>query len=178
VDAENRSLRTSVASLQQEFDDLQDSHSVLSRSTSQTIASQKTQITTLTYQNSLLQEERDQFKQLADERNVAIQVLQSQYDELGANQEALSRQAADSESMAVVQEELHRQAAYLRKLESTNTKLNAELGILRERNTSLEVLREEKRGLEQRVAVMDEMRGKIIKLEAEVEAGRQERETW
>jgi hypothetical protein len=46
------------------------------------------------------------------------------------------------------------------------------------RNTSLEVLREEKRGLEQRVAVMDEMRGEIIKLDAEVEAGRQERETW
>lgn len=167
-----------MASLQQELDDLQDAHSVLSRSTSQTIASQKTQITTLGHQNSLLREECDQFKQLADERNVTIQVLQAQYDELSANQEAFSRQISEKENMTVVGEELHRQAAYLRKLESTNAMLNTELSILRERNTSLEVLREEKRGLEQKLTLLDEMRGKVIKLEAELVAGRQERETW
>jgi len=80
--------------------------------------------------------------------------------------------------MAVVREELHRQAGYLRNLESTNAKLNSELNILRERHASVEVLREEKRGLERKVIMLEEMRNKVIRLEAEVEAGRQERETW
>jgi len=80
--------------------------------------------------------------------------------------------------MAVVREELHRQAGYLHNLESTNAKLNSELNILRERHASVEVLREEKRGLERKVIMLEEMRNKVIRLEAEVEAGRQERETW
>jgi len=80
--------------------------------------------------------------------------------------------------MAVVREELHRQAGYLRNLESTNAKLNSELNILRERHASVDVLREEKRGLERKVIMLEEMRNKVIRLEAEVEAGRQERETW
>lgn len=133
-------------------------------------------MTTLTQQNSFLQEECDQFKRLADEQNSTIHELQAQYDELSANQEAFSRKVSDDESMAVVREELQRQAAYLRNLEATNMKLNAELGILRERHTSVEVLREEKRGLEQRVTMLEQLRAKVITLEAEVEAGRQELE--
>ena len=80
--------------------------------------------------------------------------------------------------MSVVREELHRQANYLRTLESTNAKLTSELTVLRERQTSVEVLREQKRGLEKRVQVLEELRTKVVKLEAEVEAGRREREDW
>ena len=79
--------------------------------------------------------------------------------------------------MSVVREELHRQANYLRTLESTNAKLTSELTILRERQTSVEVLREQKRGLEKKVQVLEELRTKVVK-EAEVEAGRREREDW
>ena len=43
---------------------------------------------------------------------------------------------------------------------------------------SVEVLREQKRGLEKRVQVLEELRTKVVKLEAEVEAGRREREDW
>jgi len=178
VDAENRSLRSSNSSLQQELADLLDTHSVLSRNTGQTIASQKTHITTLSHQNSLLQEECDQFKQLANERNVAIQDLQARYDELIGNQEHVSRGLAEDESMSIVREELHRQAAYLRSLESVNTKQKAELGILRERHRSVEVLREENHGLKQKLAMLDELRTKVTSLEAELEVGRQEREKW
>jgi mitotic spindle assembly checkpoint protein MAD1 len=178
VDAENRSLRTSNASLQQELADLHDSHSVLARSTSQTITSQKTQITALSHQNLLLQEERDQFKHLADERNLTIQELQTRYDELVANQEQVLQREAEDESMSVVREELHRQAAYLRSLESINTKLTAELSILRERHRSVEVLREENHGLMQKIAMLDELQTKVIRLEAELQAARQEREEW
>lgn len=88
------------------------------------------------------------------------------------------RRVSEEENMNVVREELHRQANYLRTLESTNAKLTSELTVLRERHTSVEVLREEKRGLEKRVQVLDELRTKVVRLEAEVEAGRREREEW
>ena len=88
------------------------------------------------------------------------------------------RRVSEEENMSVVREELHRQANYLRTLESTNAKLTSELTILRERQTSVEVLREQKRGLEKKVQVLEELRTKVVKLEAEVEAGRREREDW
>ena len=75
--------------------------------------------------------------------------------------------------MSVVREELHRQANY-RTLESTNSKLISELTVLRERQTSVG----RKRGLEKRVQVLEELRTKVIRLEAEVKAGRREREDW
>ena len=39
-------------------------------------------------------------------------------------------------------------------------------------------MREQKRGLENRVQVFEELRTKVVRLEAEVEAGRREREDW
>ncbi|KAJ6588512.1 MAD-domain-containing protein [Mycena capillaripes] len=176
-DSELRTLRSSLTALREEFADLQDAHSSLSRSTSQTIASQKSQITTLTRQTSLLEEEVSQFKLLAEERSQTIDEIQVQFQELSNMPE---NKAAEQENndMVVVREELHRQAAYLRTLESTNAKLTSELAVLRDRHTSIEVLREEKRGLERKLQPLEGLREKVVKLEAQVEAGRLERETW
>jgi hypothetical protein len=80
--------------------------------------------------------------------------------------------------MSIVRDELHRQAEYLRTLESKNAKLTGEVNVLRVKETSVEVLREEKRGLERKVRVMEELRERVVRLEAEVEAGRREREAW
>jgi mitotic spindle assembly checkpoint protein MAD1 len=157
---------------------LKDEHESLSRSANQTIASQKAQITSLSHQNSLLQDELEQYKQIAQKRDTAFEELQSRYDELSLGKEANERRATEEESMNIVREELHRQANYLRTLETTNAKLTSELNHLRERQTSVEVLREEKRGLEQRVKMLEELRTKVVQLEAEVTAGRKEREEW
>ncbi|KAK7042320.1 spindle assembly checkpoint component Mad1 [Favolaschia claudopus] len=176
-DTELRNLRNSLTALREEFADLQDAHSSLQRSTSQTIASQKSQITTLTRQAALLEDEVTQFKLLADERSQTIDEIQVQFQELSqsADTNALGNENND---MVVVREELHRQAAYLRTLESTNNKLTSELTVLRARQTSVDVLREEKRGLELKLQSLEGMREKVVKLEAQVEAGRLERENW
>lgn len=178
MDSELRSLRGSLSSLREELVDLQDTHSSLTRSTTQTIASQKAHISTLTRKSAILEDELTQFKQIADERSRTIEEIQRQIDELSASQDNSIRQGAEDESMEIIREELHRQAIYHRTLESTNAKLTAELTMLRERNTSVEVLKEEKRSLEQKLKAMEELRGRVVKLEAQLEAGRQEREVW
>ncbi|KIM37376.1 hypothetical protein M413DRAFT_273560 [Hebeloma cylindrosporum] len=125
-DTDNRSLRNSLSTLREEHADLQDAHQALSRSSNQTIASQKAQITTLTHQSSLFEEELHQFKEVAKQREQAFNNLQAQYDELISRKEDTARRVSDEESMSVVREELHRQATYLRTLEATNSKLTTE----------------------------------------------------
>jgi mitotic spindle assembly checkpoint protein MAD1 len=104
------------------------------------IASQKSQLTTLTHQTTLLTSELAEFKSIADERNHTIQTLQDQLDELNSTQDSLrdARQGAEEENWSVVREELHRQADYLRTLEGTNAKISMELNNLRERHASVE----------------------------------------
>ncbi|KAJ7507308.1 MAD-domain-containing protein [Mycena galericulata] len=176
-DNELRTLRSSLSVLREQFAELQDAHSGLSRSTSQTIASQKSQITTLTRQAALLEEEVSQFKLLAEERSQTIDDIQVQFQELSTSSDNKVVEQENND-MAVVREELHRQAGYLRTLETTNAKLTSELAILRDRHTSIEVLREEKRGLERKLKPLEDLREQMVKLEAQVEAGRQERESW
>ncbi|KAH6879726.1 hypothetical protein BKA70DRAFT_1391416 [Coprinopsis sp. MPI-PUGE-AT-0042] len=170
ADTDIRTLRTSLTALREEFADLQDTHSALSRSTSQTIASQKSQLTTLNHRVELLEHELSQSRHIADERSRILGNLQAQYDELVSQQDGLMHYEAEQEGMGVVREELHRQAEYLRTLEAKNVKLTSELSYLRERNQSIEVLREEKRGLETKLVGLDELKEKVIRLEAEVEA--------
>lgn len=176
-DSELRTLRTSLTALREEHADLQDDYSNLSRSTSQTITSLKSQLTTLTHKTSLLTSELAELKSVADDRSATIQTLQDQLDELSSAQDN-ARHGVEEENWGVVREELHRQANYLRTLEGTNAKMTMELNGLRERHVSVEVLKEEKRGLERKVKVLEELREKVVKLEAEVEAGRREREEW
>lgn len=156
---------------------MQDAHSILSRSTSQIAASQKSQLTTLIHQTALLKSELSECQSIADGRGLTIQTLQDQLDELTTTHDTV-RKGAEEENWNVVREELHRQANYLRSLESTNAKMNMELNALRERHASVEVLKEEKRGLERKVKVMEELREKVVKLEAELDACRREREEW
>ena len=66
-----------------------------SRSTNQTITSQKTQITTLTHQNSLLQDELAQLGVTTEERRATVEELQSQFDELSASQETLVQRVSE-----------------------------------------------------------------------------------
>jgi hypothetical protein len=78
----------------------------------------------------------------------------------------------------VLRAELTRQAEHSRQLEAAHSRAMAELNTLRERHTAMEVLREEKRALERRAAAADELRETVVRLEAEVEAARAEREAW
>ena len=131
-----------------------------------------------------LTSELEQVRRTADERGDAHAKLQAQLDELRAstNQGPSSllpnANAGADDSWKVVREELGRQAEYLRSLESKNAKMSAELSGLRERHASIEVLREKNRELERKARVAEELRTKVVSLEAELEAARKEREEW
>ena len=164
--------------LQDEHAELQDAHAALARSTAHTIASQKSEVSTLARQAQMLMEELAEFKNIAESRSRNIEELQNELNEISAVQNAAATRQADDENWTVIREELHRQASHLRTVESANAKMTAELAILRQRNANVEILREQKRELERRAVAADELQEKVIKLEAELEAARKEREDW
>ncbi|CAL1701807.1 unnamed protein product [Somion occarium] len=178
-----RALRNSFQALRGEHDDLQDEYSNLKRQSSQTIATQKADTTTLSRQVALLQDELASVQAIAEQRSNALEELQLQFDELSEAQANTSRLSSgggteEDENWSIVREELHRQANHLRTVETANAKMNSELIMLRHRNTSLEVLKEQKRELEKKVSGVEQLKEKVVRLEAELDAARQEREDW
>ena len=171
-------MRNTHRALAEQHAELVEAHSALARSTTQTITSQKAEIATLTQQLALLQVELQETKERADERDRAVAELQTQVDDLSEMQDTSRASLVDDESWSVVREELHRQTDYLRTVEAANVKLTSEIAILKQKNDNVEVLKEQKRDLERKLHGASELRESVAKLEAELEAARQEREEW
>lgn len=178
ADIELGTLRSTVASLRENVAELEDERSSLSRSHSQLSASHKAQSSVLARQNDVLEQEVTELRALAKERGVLIQDLQQQLDVAHAATDSSMRSTRENENWSVVRDELQRQAEYLRSLESMNAKLTTELTRYKDRHANAEVLREEKRALESKVVVMEGLREKVARLEAQVEAAKREREDW
>ena len=66
----------------------------------------------------------------------------------------------------------------MRQLESMNAKMTAEPNILREEQTSVEVLKEQKRDLERKARDAEELRERVVRLEAELVTAKQELEVY
>ena len=173
-----RALRNSYIALREQHADLEDAHSLLTRNTAHTIATQRSEVATLQEQVDVLQKELAEFKQIADQRSRALEELQEQFEDLSVAQANTSHREVDDESWTVVREELHRQAEHARSIEAANAKMSSELTILRQRHANIEVLKEQKRELERKAQGMNELREKVVKLEAEVAAAKNEREEW
>jgi len=78
--------------------------------------------------------------------------------------------------MNAVRDELHRQAGYLHML--GRRKSSCQGDSLREIRASVDVSKEEKQGSETNVRVLEELKKKVVSLDAEVDAGRRGRDAW
>ncbi|KAI6165120.1 spindle assembly checkpoint component Mad1 [Pisolithus thermaeus] len=178
AEADLRDLRESLATLQDKYIETEEEYSSLKRSYAQLSASQSSQTTSLTRRNNELEQELAEYKALVEDKEATVQTLQQKLDDLEGANAPLSNRHDDDQGWVVVRDELHRQAAHMRALEATNTKLNAELGRYKERHANIEILREEKHILERKVAITEELRERVVLLEAQVEAARRERQEW
>jgi mitotic spindle assembly checkpoint protein MAD1 len=178
ADQEIRSLRSALNALQEDHADLKDKFDSLSHTTSQKLAAQAADLTGREHQVESLTAELREAHEAATTHSAEVLRLQSALDSQVATQADVSRHEAEEASWSVLRAELTRQAEHTRQLETTHARAKAELSTLRERHTAIEVLREENRALERRAASADELRETVVRLEAEVEAARAEREAW
>lgn len=179
--AEIQRLRASLLRLEEDKSNLDEVHSQLSRSTTQTIIGQKSQLAELTRQAKFFEDESVAWKRNAEETNQRLRELEEENDALKSRKASETPPTTDPSTdndWKVVRDELTRQASYLRNLESSNARMSGELVQLRQKNESIEVLKEQKRDLERKLENTDSLRQSVVRLEAEVEAARKEREEW
>lgn len=173
-----RDLRESLAILRSKYIETEEEYSTLKRSYAQLSASQSSQATSLTRRNDELESELAEYKAIVEDKEATVQALQQRLDDLEGPNAPTSNRYDEDQSWVVIRDELHRQTAHMRSLETTNAKLNAELGRYKDKHANIEILREEKHALERKVAVTEELRGRVVSLEAQVEAARRERQEW
>ncbi|KAI0294902.1 mitotic checkpoint protein-domain-containing protein [Multifurca ochricompacta] len=178
ADHDIRSLRSSLSILQEDHVDLQDKYDSLSHSTSQKIATQAAELTSLSHQVESLSVNLREAYAASETHSAEVLRLQSALDAQAASQADLSRHEAEEATWSVLRAELTRQAEHTRHLEAVHARATTELSALRERHAIIEVLREENRALERRAAAADQLRETVVRLEAEVQAARAEREAW
>ncbi|KAK3641924.1 coiled-coil domain-containing protein mad1 [Elasticomyces elasticus] len=86
--------------------------------------------------------------------------------------------AGDSETLAVVKKELSEQMAYIKKLELSTREQNAELRNYRKTQKSIEIVEEEKRALEARVRMMEDLRRELAEQSLQRRILEDERRGW
>jgi mitotic spindle assembly checkpoint protein MAD1 len=167
-----------LSALQEDHADLQDKYDSHSHTTTQKLAAQSAQLTARERQVESLSTELHLAQEAAATHSSEVLRLRSALDAQTTTQTDFARHEAEEASWSVLRAELTRQAEHSRQLEVAHSRAMAELNTLRERHTAMEVLREENRALERRAAAADELRETVMRLEAEVEAARAEREAW
>ncbi|TKA61994.1 hypothetical protein B0A49_09526 [Cryomyces minteri] len=90
----------------------------------------------------------------------------------------LKAQTGDADTLAVIKRELSEQVAHIKKLESTNREQLAELKQYRKLHKSIEVVEEEKRVLETRLRMMDDLRRDLGEAQIQRQRLEDERKSW
>lgn len=167
-------LRTSLESLQRQFDSLSESHDVLQNAATRAnrvCEETQRQLIAVQGESEHNHAEAAKFRRLVQEKEEEIEGLKQ-----ASKPEAPSTHGQESAEWDGLRSQLLQQTDQIRRLEDVNAKMKGELLVLRERHANVEVLKEEKRILERRVRDAEAVREQLGLMEAEVDALRQERE--
>jgi mitotic spindle assembly checkpoint protein MAD1 len=90
----------------------------------------------------------------------------------------LKARSGDEETLALVRKELSQQVEYIRKLEGTSREQGNELKGLRKMAKSVEVVEEEKRTLEAKVGMMEDLRRELSEAQLQRRILEDEKKSW
>lgn len=90
----------------------------------------------------------------------------------------LKAQTGDVETLAIIKKELTEQVVYIKKLEGINREQSADLKQFRQTQKGLEVVEEEKRTLEARVRMMDDLRKELAEAHLQRRILEDEKQGW
>lgn len=90
----------------------------------------------------------------------------------------LKAQTGDTDTLAVIKRELSEQVAHIKSLEATNREQSAELKQLRKTHKSVEIVEEEKRVLESKVRMMNDLRRELAEAELQKQILEDEKHSW
>jgi DNA repair exonuclease SbcCD ATPase subunit len=103
---------------------------------------------------------------------------ETEVGELEADVLRLKAITGDAETLVVIKRELSEQVAHIKKLETLTREQNAELRQYRKQHKAIELVEEEKRGLEAKVRMMDDLRRSLSEAQVRKQALEDERDSW
>lgn len=168
---ENRSLREEVDEGQSELSaldrqykhqlqELESKHSTLEKSFSDIQAD-------LGLKSSALKNAQDQLtKKESEAGHLESEVLK------------LKAQAGDADTLAVIKKELSDQVSHIRRLETTNREQSTELKNFRRMYKAIEVVEEEKRALEAKISITEDVRRELREAQLQRQILEDEKKAW
>ena len=90
----------------------------------------------------------------------------------------LKAQTGDAETIAVIKKDLSDQVAHIRRLETLNREQNAELKRFRTDHRAVEVVEEQKKELENKITLMEDLRSELREAQLQRQILEDERSSW
>ena len=135
--------------------------------------------------HTVLQSSVDEIKAERDAKVTALQNTQKQLEQrdgeiaqLQSEALRLRAQAGDSDTLSIIKRELSEQVAHIKKLEGANREQMAELKQYRKQRKNVEVVEEEKRALEQKLRLMEDLRRELCEAQLRQQVLEDERRSW
>lgn len=173
-----RGLQDDTRSLREELEDAQAELSTQDRQS-------KHASTELEQRHAALQTSVEGIQQDLDSKVSALQTTQqklarkeTEADELENEVLRLKAQTGDADTLAIIKKELSEQVAYIKKLEATNRDQSVELKQYKKVQRNIEVVEEQKRGLEGKVRMMDDLRKELAEAQLQKRILEDEKTGW
>ncbi|KAL9599217.1 MAG: hypothetical protein Q9219_003998 [cf. Caloplaca sp. 3 TL-2023] len=173
-----RNLQKQNQSLQEDVDESQNALSSLDRQ-------YKHQLQDIESKHSTLQKTLGDLRADLDMKSGALQNTQdrlskkeSEVGHLESENLRLKAQVGDSDTLGVIKRELSDQVAHIRRLETTNREQSTELKHLRRNKKAVEVVEEEKRVLENKLGLVEDLRKELHEAQLRRQVLEDERQSW
>ncbi|KAL8734300.1 MAG: hypothetical protein Q9166_001498 [cf. Caloplaca sp. 2 TL-2023] len=173
-----RSLQEQNQSLREDVDEGQSALSSLDRQ-------YKHQLQDVESKHATLQKTISDLRGDLNMKTNALQAIQdrlskkeSEAGHLESENLRLKAQAGETDTIAVIKRELSDQVMHIRRLEASNREQNSELKHFRRIHKAVEIVEEEKRVLENRVSLMEDLRKELHEAQLRRQILEDERQSW
>lgn len=140
---------------------------------------------TIQTEHQTLKDSVDEIRADLDSQTKALQTTQrklsqkeTEVGELESEVLRLKAITGDAETLTVIKRELSEQVAHIKKLETLTREQNAELRQYRKQHKAVEVIEEEKRDLQSKVRMMDDLRRELNEAQLRKQTLEDERASW
>lgn len=173
-----RILQNQNRSLQEEADEARTELSSLDRQHAH-------QLREIESKHVTLQKSLDDLRTDLGSKSTALQTVQDRLSQretevgrLESDVLRLKAQTGDAETLGVIKKELSEQVAHIKKLESTNREQTSELRHFRRMHKAVEIVEEEKRALETKVRMVDDLQKEVRESQLQRQILEDERKSW
>lgn len=173
-----RILQNQNRSLQEEADEARTELSSIDRQHAHQLREMETK-------HATLQKTLDDLRTDLESKSTALQTVQDRLSQretevgrLESDVLRLKAQTGDAETLGVIKKELSGQVAHIKKLESTNREQATELKHFRKMHKAVEIVEEEKRVLENKLRMVDDLQKEVREAQLQRQILEDERKSW